>query len=49
MGRAFVHTGNEEYTTYFERKIQGKTPIGRPRRRWEDDIKTGLREMRCEI
>jgi hypothetical protein len=23
---------------------EGKTPLGRPRRRWEDNIKTDLRE-----
>jgi hypothetical protein len=24
---------------------EGKTPLGRPRRRWEDNIKMDLREM----
>jgi hypothetical protein len=24
-----------------------KRPLGRPRRRWEDNIKMDLREMRC--
>jgi hypothetical protein len=24
---------------------EGKRPIGRPRRRWKDNIKTGFREM----
>jgi hypothetical protein len=27
------------------RKPYGKTPLGRPRRRWEDDIKMDLREV----
>jgi hypothetical protein len=26
------------------RKSEGKTPLGRPRRRWVDDIKMDLRE-----
>jgi hypothetical protein len=26
-------------------KSEGKTPLGRHRHRWEDDIKTDLREM----
>jgi hypothetical protein len=26
-------------------KPEGKRPIGRPRHRWEDDIKTDLREI----
>ena len=26
---------------------EGKTPLGRPRRRWEDDIKMDRQEMGC--
>jgi hypothetical protein len=26
-------------------KPEGKRPLGRPRRRWVDNIKTGLREI----
>jgi hypothetical protein len=26
-------------------KLEGKRPLGRPRRRWEDNIKTDLQEM----
>jgi hypothetical protein len=26
-------------------KPEGKRPIGRPRRRWEDNIKMGLQEV----
>ena len=28
-------------------KPEGKRPLGRPRRRWEDDIKRDLQEMAC--
>ena len=28
-------------------KPAGKRPLGRPRRRWEDDIKMGLQEVGC--
>ena len=28
-------------------KPKGKTPLGRPRRRWEDNIKTNVQEVRC--
>jgi len=28
-------------------KPEGKRPPGRPRRRWEDDIKTDLQEVVC--
>jgi hypothetical protein len=26
---------------------KGKRPLGRPRHRWEDDIKTALQEVDC--
>ena len=29
-------------------KPEGKRPLGRPRRRWEDNIKMGLREEGCD-
>jgi len=28
-------------------KPEGKRPLGRPRRRWEDNIKVGLQEVGC--
>jgi len=28
-------------------KLVGKRPLGRPRRRWEDDIKMDLQEVEC--
>ena len=28
-------------------KPEGKRPLGRPRRRWDDNIKMDLREVRC--
>jgi hypothetical protein len=28
-------------------KPEGKRPLGRPRRRWEDNIKMGLKEVGC--
>ena len=29
-------------------KHEGKRPLGRPRRRWEDNIKMALREVGCD-
>jgi hypothetical protein len=29
-------------------KLEGKIPIGRPRLRWDDNIRTNLREIGCE-
>ena len=34
--------------TVLVRKREGKRPLGRPRRTWEDDIKMDLREVRCD-
>jgi len=31
-----------------EGKPEGKRPLGRPRRRWEDNIKMVLQEVGCE-
>jgi len=28
-------------------KPEGKRPLGRPRRRWEDNTKVDLQEVRC--
>jgi hypothetical protein len=28
-------------------KPEGKSPLGRPRRRWEDNIKADLQEVEC--
>jgi hypothetical protein len=30
-------------------KLEGKRPFGRPRLRWEDNIKIGVREMGLEL
>ena len=44
-------------STYGERRVvyrilvgksEGKIPLGRPRRRWEDNIKMDLQEVGCE-
>ena len=30
-------------------KPEGKSPMGRPRHRWEDNIKLDLQEVGCEL
>jgi hypothetical protein len=37
--------GNRNAYNMLLRKRGGRTPIGRPRRKWEDNIKTDLREI----
>ena len=32
----------------FVGKHEGKRPLGRPRSRWEDNIKMNLQEVECE-
>jgi hypothetical protein len=31
------------------RKPKGKRPLGRPRRRWEDNIKADIQEVGCGV
>ena len=37
----------EAYTGFWWGKPEGKRPLGRPRRRWEDNIKMDLQEAGC--
>ena len=37
----------EAYTGFLVGKPEGKRPLGRPRRRWEDNIKMNLQEVGC--
>ena len=30
-------------------RSEGKIPLGRPRPRWEDNIKTDLQEVKCGV
>jgi hypothetical protein len=39
-----MEEGRGVYTVLI-RRAEGKKPLGRPRRRWEDNIKMDLREM----
>jgi hypothetical protein len=44
MGEACSTNGGEENAyRIFVGKPEGKRPLGRPRRRWVDNIKMGLR------
>jgi hypothetical protein len=48
MGGACSAYGEEAYTGVLVGKPEGKKPLGRPRRRWEDNIKMDLQEVECE-
>jgi len=37
----------ERHIQGFGGKLEGKRPLGRPRRRWEDNIKMDLQEVGC--
>jgi hypothetical protein len=46
MSRSYsTHGGVEKYTRCFGFKTQKKRPLGRRRRRWEDNIRMDLREI----
>ena len=39
----------QAYTGFWWGKREGKRPIGRPRRRWEDNIKMDLQKVGCGV
>jgi hypothetical protein len=41
-----VGEGRGEYRSLVE-KPEGKRPLGRPRHRWEDNMKKGLQDVGC--
>jgi hypothetical protein len=43
-----THGGWEKYLGVLVRRPEGKRPLGRLRRRWEDNIKLDLREIRID-
>jgi hypothetical protein len=47
MGRACSTNGGEERNAYgiLVGKPEGRRPLGRPRRRWMDNVKMDLREI----
>jgi hypothetical protein len=34
-------------TSFWWEETEGKRPLGRPKHRWEDNIKMDLQEMQC--
>jgi hypothetical protein len=48
MGRVCsAYGGEERRSQVLVAKTEGKRPLGRPRRRWEDNIKMDLQEVVC--
>ena len=51
MGRARSTFGMEQSRNAYRvlvGKLEGKRPLGRPRRRWEGNIRMDLREVGCD-
>jgi hypothetical protein len=46
MGRAYSTQGGNKAYRISLGKPEGKRPLGKIRRKWEDNIKIGLREIR---
>jgi len=44
-GASNAHEWKQKCTQSSIRKPEGKRPLGRPRSRWEHDIKTDLKEI----
>jgi hypothetical protein len=50
MGGALAPTGKRRGVYRFlVGKSEGKRPLGRPRRRWEDNIKMDLQKVGCGV
>jgi hypothetical protein len=47
-GTCSTHGGGERCLKGLVGRPKGKRPLGRPRRRWEDNIKMDLREIRID-
>ena len=47
MGRARMEQFRNAYRVLVG-KSEGKKPLGRPRRKWEDNIRVGLRKVGCD-
>jgi hypothetical protein len=46
-GACSTYGGEESVYRDFVKEHEGKRPLGKPRRRWEDTIKIGLQEVGC--
>jgi len=46
-GECSAYGGRRGLYRVFVGKPEGKKPLGRPRRRWEDNIKMDLQEVGC--
>jgi hypothetical protein len=47
-GPCSPYGGKRDVYRVFVGKPEGKRPLGRPRHRWEDNIKLDLKELECE-
>jgi hypothetical protein len=47
-GTCSTHGGGESYLQVFGWEVRRKRPLGKPRRRWEDNIKMDLREIEID-
>jgi hypothetical protein len=48
-GSCSAYGGKERRIQGLVVKLEGKRPLGRPRRRWEDNIKIDLLEVGCGV
>ena len=48
-GECSTYGGEERLIQVLVGKSEGKTPLGRPRRRWEENIKTDLQDVGCGV
>jgi len=46
-GTCSTDVGEERHIQGFVGQLEGKRPLGRPRHKWEDNIKMDLQEVGC--
>jgi hypothetical protein len=47
-GACSTYRGQQRCIKGFGGKPEGNRPLGRPKRRWDDNIKIDLQEVRCK-
>jgi hypothetical protein len=48
MDVAYSRHGEDEKCIFLVGECERRRPVGRPRRKWRDNIKLNLREIGCE-
>jgi hypothetical protein len=48
LGYCAISAGKYSWSNFLSGEPDGKRPLGRPRRRWEDNVKMDFQEVGCQ-